>query len=265
MARSPWKNSIDGTFINSNILKIITNVSKFRDWLKSYHQVENDDDFFQGYKFFISTIFKCLLGSIDLDSGIKINEDYVYYRANFYGVPIDVLPNTCDKTILVKNIWCFNENIQYSSNWNDIEVAYRASKGREAVAKNKENPADIIIMSEPVWSRDGEIAVGVIQNNYPKTKFIYIPLDDLDAEFDVPETSQYRFSIPSELRDILDEISLPTDKKVEDTSTGKETEPDVEGESVDYKEKYERLVQALKRHFGDTIIDEIIEYEKRYG
>lgn len=122
MARSPWNNSIDGTIINLNILKIIADVPKFREWLKSYHHIKNDDELFKGYKFFISTVFKCLLGSIDLDSGIKIDGDFVYYRANFYGVPIEVLPNTCDKTILVKNIWRFNENIQSSSNWNDIEV-----------------------------------------------------------------------------------------------------------------------------------------------
>jgi YesN/AraC family two-component response regulator len=39
------------------------------------------------------------------------------------------------------------------------EVVYRATKGQEAVVKNRENPAEIILISDAIKLKDAEDAI----------------------------------------------------------------------------------------------------------
>lgn len=118
--RIPSK-SIDEIFAFINILKIASKSKDFRKWLKDYHKIENDSDVFEGYKLFLMTIFKCLINSILEDESLQLEEDEVLFRANFVGVPLYEIPNTCEKTIFIKNIWKFAESIIVSKKWEEID------------------------------------------------------------------------------------------------------------------------------------------------
>lgn len=114
---------VEFIFASTNILKIVSDTQKFREWLRSYHETSNDNELFQGYKFFIITSIKLVLNSISLDSHFGIENDFVYRRAEFTGAPIEDLPNSCDKIILLKNIWSLCDDIQISRNWININKA----------------------------------------------------------------------------------------------------------------------------------------------
>lgn len=115
--------SVDRIFSFINILKIICNIPKYQEWINQYHRIENMDDLFTGYKFFIEVIFSNLLESIRLDSAFGLEEDFAYYRAQFEGVNINEIPNSCEKIILSKNIWNKSKKIRKSKSWKEIENA----------------------------------------------------------------------------------------------------------------------------------------------
>lgn len=104
-----------------NILKIISKTSCFKEWLKTHHEIENDELIFEGYKFFLLTSLNCLIDSIIFDNSLELEEDYIFYRARFVGIPVEEIPNTCEKIIFIKNIWSFNRQIRKSSNWMEIQ------------------------------------------------------------------------------------------------------------------------------------------------
>jgi hypothetical protein len=113
----------DYIFSSINILKISSNTREFKEWLKEYHGITNDSELYQGYRFFIITSLKLVLNSFSLSSGFNIKRDFVYNRAEFVGVPIEDIPNSCERIVLMKNIWNLHEEVQDSKNWNDIITA----------------------------------------------------------------------------------------------------------------------------------------------
>lgn len=104
-----------------NILKIASNTDGFRLWLKGFHHLENDDDVFIGYQFFIDVILNHIIESIERNYSFGIEFDYTLDRAEFVGVYIDDIPITSEKTKLLKNIWNYYRNIRDCSNWNELK------------------------------------------------------------------------------------------------------------------------------------------------
>lgn len=104
-----------------NILKIVSKTDEFRLWLNKFHHLENDEDLFIGYQFFIDVIFCHVIESIERNSSFNIESDYTFYRAEFVGVYIDDIPVTCEKTKLLKNIWNYYRTIRNCSNWDELK------------------------------------------------------------------------------------------------------------------------------------------------
>lgn len=115
--------SVDEIFAFVNILKILSKISTFREWLKTYHKIEDDSDILEGYKFLLLTSLKCLINGIVQDRSLELAEDYVFFRADFVGIPLRDIPNTCEKTIFIKNIWNLSRGIRKSQNWKELEVS----------------------------------------------------------------------------------------------------------------------------------------------
>jgi hypothetical protein len=113
--------TISGTFVAINLLKIVYDLNNFRKWIKDYHSIDNDEDLLPGYRLFVILLLKDLLDSIEWDSGLKLKEDFIYNRADFKGVPLEDLPNSCEKTIILKNIWALSNNIYTSKNWSRLQ------------------------------------------------------------------------------------------------------------------------------------------------
>src|SRR5208337_2129764 len=96
--------SINGIIGSSNILKIAFDSENFVEWLNKNHPHENKSDIFPGYKFFLESAIGTLASSISSDSSLGITEDYVYFRATFYGSDLNKFPVTCEKIAILKNI-----------------------------------------------------------------------------------------------------------------------------------------------------------------
>ncbi len=110
----------DDFFSFYNILKIITDIQDFRCWLKEEQELENDESILSGYLFFVETCSRCFLDTILTENPFQLNEDYVLYRAKFVGVEIQNIPNTCEKIVLIKNIWNVFSEILKSSEWSEV-------------------------------------------------------------------------------------------------------------------------------------------------
>lgn len=94
----------DNIFGTLNCIEIISNIDNFKKWLKKEHKIDNFDNIFEGYKFFLESAIRTFLDTIIYDSSLDIKEDFVFYRARFDGVELSKIPNTCEKTIFIKNI-----------------------------------------------------------------------------------------------------------------------------------------------------------------
>lgn len=119
------KKRADEIFSFLNILKISSQVTKFQYWLKKHHNTVKDKEIFEGYRFFIDSCIRGLLYKIYTDDSLELNEDYTLYRAHYVGVPIDEIPNTCEKIIFIKNIWQLTKNIRKSRNWDELDQNIR--------------------------------------------------------------------------------------------------------------------------------------------
>ena len=111
---------VNRVFSFYNVLKIISNLDKYREWVKSYHQIEDDSFLVDGYKFFTEVVISNLLDAFHECSAFDFEDDMAYYRANSVGVYIHDIPNTSEKTIFVKNLWNRLKSINEQSSWDDI-------------------------------------------------------------------------------------------------------------------------------------------------
>lgn len=111
---------VDDVFGIFNCIKLSIDADKFRNWLRTEHSVQIFDEFFHGYKFFIESAVRTFLRTIIYNSSLDIKEDFVFYRARFTGVNINKIPNTCEKTILIKNIVERLRLIRKAKNWKEL-------------------------------------------------------------------------------------------------------------------------------------------------
>ena len=118
-----FKLKVDDTFGILNCIKIACNINNFKNWLKEEHDVENFQDIFNGYKFFLESAIRTFLHIIIYDSSLGIKEDFVFYRARFVGVELSKIPNTCEKTVLIKNVAEQLKLIKKSKNDKELKSA----------------------------------------------------------------------------------------------------------------------------------------------
>ena len=105
-----------------NILKIVSDTDDFRLWLKKTHDIENDDQIFIGYQYFIDVIISHIIHSFERGSSFGIEFDYSMYRASFVGVHIDDIPITCEEVKLLKNLWNHYRSLRDCNDWIEIKA-----------------------------------------------------------------------------------------------------------------------------------------------
>ena len=108
-----------------NILKIISDSDGFREWMRQYHNIENDSFLLDGYKFFTEVVVSDLIESFHLSSAFGLEDDKTYYRAHFVGVNVDDIPNTSEKIIFIKNVWNRFQEIDNTSSWDEIKLFWQ--------------------------------------------------------------------------------------------------------------------------------------------
>jgi len=150
-----------------NILKIVSDTEDFRQWIKKTHQIENDDDLFIGYQFFIDVVISHIIHSFERHSSFGIKSDYSIYRASFVGVNIDDIPITCDKVTLLKNLWNHYHTIRNCRNWDEFRIQIEKKNNAVFPILNK-------IFTESIVSKTNVPKKDVIWGKSLYWTFIYL-------------------------------------------------------------------------------------------
>ncbi|AIU70625.1 hypothetical protein TEU_09930 [Thermococcus eurythermalis] len=112
----------------TNILRIVSDLDRYRVWLKKFHEIDltNDQEvsseIFLGYKFFFDVAFRALLD--DLVSVPWFDgEDEIFISALGRGVHLNNIPNSSEHVIFLKNIWYKHlEKVLLAKDWKDLKV-----------------------------------------------------------------------------------------------------------------------------------------------
>ena len=120
--------SVDKILAALNILKIVTNAQDYENWLKVYHNKKVDSKLVEGYRFFVTTVVGFLIHAIEENISLELQEDSIFSRAKFKGVPIEDVPNTCEKTIFIKNVWNLSRSIRRAKNWESVKESVKHLK-----------------------------------------------------------------------------------------------------------------------------------------
>jgi len=106
-----------------NILKITSKTDEFQEWVRLHHQIEVDEHIFVGYKFFLSVCIRGIVNSVIYEESLGLDEDFTFFRARFVGVTLEDIPNTCEKTVFIKNVWLISRQLRKAKNWEDLNEA----------------------------------------------------------------------------------------------------------------------------------------------
>lgn len=138
-AEKRWKREREKTGIYDNCIgcllgtiraiRLLCQSGKFRAWLISVSKTKDDDIIFEGYKFAVKTLLRVLHGTIAYDMALRLDEDVLLTRARFQGKSLKELPNSSEKTILLKNMQAEAENLLRAKTWADFESKYSSFVG----------------------------------------------------------------------------------------------------------------------------------------
>ena len=108
-----------------NIFKINSNLNGFQEWMKEYHKINDESEIFEGYKFFLDVCIRGFINSVIYESSFNLEEDFTFFRARFVGIELDDIPNTCEKTIFIKNVWNLTKKMRKAKQWEDLNEAVK--------------------------------------------------------------------------------------------------------------------------------------------
>ena len=113
---------LDDVFAAFQIFFEASDIDEFRSWVKRYHNNEDIDSLFLGYRYFLEVSSLLLLDEIsEDDDSLELDSDEIYWAAQQEGLKLDEIPNSCDKIVFIKNIWNYLEPIRDAPNWEELK------------------------------------------------------------------------------------------------------------------------------------------------
>ena len=103
-----------------NIIKTLSDFRGFGEWLRHHHKITDHDPFLEGYKYLIVISIQCLIETLFYYDPFGLKKDRILARAHFVGIPLEDIPNSCEKTVFCKNIWLLTKNIRKTKSWDKI-------------------------------------------------------------------------------------------------------------------------------------------------
>lgn len=152
-------------------LTLLKDVDGYRRWLNDYHSVEMTTSHFLGYKLLLSTLLRILAHDIEDNISLRLSEDDIFTRARFRGITINKLPNTCDKTIFIKNLFNHSNKLFASNDWHSLKTAM--AEFSKAALYPLERIREVSKVSSKYYIKDLETAI-----NYASIFQAYIFLND---------------------------------------------------------------------------------------
>jgi len=267
---------VDDIFGTLNCIKIVSDVEKFQKWLKEEHKITNPSSLFRGYQFFLESAIRTFLNSIILDSALDIEEDFVFHRARFNGVEISKVPNTCEKTILVRNINEKLRDIKRSRNYEEMKEAIKKFN-TDVVAAFDKIYTDHVVVSPELNIRKEEalryatmsytfIFLNDTSYGYPHGYFVSLLSSKMSSEQYRKSFEGYKYALQFVWYSLLGENYYSTSIKnlhnAEDWSAKDDFgEISLEDSSEDPKETKER--KDLDSYFGKIQEEIIVPLEKK--
>lgn len=117
------KLNADDIFGVMNYIRIASDTDKFRAWLSREQKIKDDAKIFDGYRFFLESAIRSFMNVLIYDSSLDLKEDFAFFRARFSGAKLSKIPNTCEKTVLIKNINEKMRAIKRTRSWDGIKEA----------------------------------------------------------------------------------------------------------------------------------------------
>lgn len=103
-------------------LKYLGNINDFLQWIHTYHHLRANPELLKGYKFIIEVLLAMLCDEISTNKSLLLTEDDFQRRASFFGIPYDQLPNSCEKSIILRNIYTKTKCLVAARNWRTLAV-----------------------------------------------------------------------------------------------------------------------------------------------
>jgi hypothetical protein len=100
----PYDKAIGDILGIVNCLLIIADVKAFKKWISEFHSSKIGENYLPGYILTFSTLFRMLTSEVERNVSLGLTSDDVFDRATFRGISINRLPNTCEKTVLIRNL-----------------------------------------------------------------------------------------------------------------------------------------------------------------
>ncbi|MBL0047029.1 MAG: hypothetical protein IPP32_02890 [Bacteroidetes bacterium] len=113
---------LDRTIPTAKIFQIACTFDEFGAWLKKEHGKVINEEIFRGYKYFLDCAFSAIFDSIASDDSLGIKSDFLLSRALGKVVYVEKLPNSCEKTILLKNIYRLYKPISKSNSFVELKA-----------------------------------------------------------------------------------------------------------------------------------------------
>lgn len=105
----------------NNIIRLASRTDDFLDWIRAERGVDDVDECFEGYNYFLRVAINGLIFSITHNPSLGILEDTTLYRAGFKGLGIEEIPNTCEQTRLIKHIWLKTKALRKARDWDQLK------------------------------------------------------------------------------------------------------------------------------------------------
>jgi hypothetical protein len=131
---------------------------------------------FDGYKFTIEILVGMLCDQIATNQSLHLSEDDLFSRARFAGISYDKLPNSCDKSILIRNIRLNASKMLEANTWETLAVSY--SHFREEILLPLDKLRTVATVNPKFRVDSLNIAV-----EYSSMFVTYIFLNDTDRGF----------------------------------------------------------------------------------
>lgn len=114
---------LNNTIASLRTLQFAFNTAGFRNWMNKHHNIKDLEPFFLGHRYFLEVCLIQFIDEIAEDTSLELTEDETFQFAQSAGLLLDEIPNTCDKVVVLKNIWSTFEPILEAQSWNELEIA----------------------------------------------------------------------------------------------------------------------------------------------
>lgn len=198
--------SPDEIYAFYNVIKILEDTRKFRKWLKDYHKIKSDKSTFEGYKFISMVAIRRLIDAISDDSSLNIGEDFTLFRAKFVGIPLEDIPNTCDKVVVLKNIWKYTKSVRKSKTWGELEKGIKEFD-KKVLSYLRKILEDHVVISKKISGKSKDEVLRIISMFYtyiflvdtkggiPKGHYVPILKENLSQKYIQTIFEGYKFAL----------------------------------------------------------------------